>query len=119
MINNRNCGVFADNGADIDLACQNHMHTIPQYTAIYSYSLDTLKLIYQRSNKSQLIDKHGNTLLHYAVASDEDRSSQVELLVELGVDVNQQNEKGENPIASFANNSVWIPGNEKAHTRLI
>ena len=102
-----------DNGLDINLAYQNHTLSIADHAAVYSESLDTLRLIIKKSNKGHLVNKNGNTPLHYAAVSCDDRSSQIKLLIEQGIEVKSQNNNGQTPIASFLDNSIWIPGMEE------
>ena len=101
-----------DNGVNLEKAYKNHLYTIAQFATLFASDAIVLGLIIDRSSPTNLIDERGNTLLHYALASSTDRSSQIALLAKKGMDMNLTNERGETPAASFANGSVHITGQE-------
>ena len=101
-----------DKGVELEKAYKNHLYTIAQFATLFASDANVLGLIIDRSSPTNLIDERGNTLLHYALASSTDRSSQIALLAKKGMDINLTNERGETPVASFANGSVHITGQE-------
>jgi ankyrin repeat protein len=111
--------LLMDAGVEIDEASGTQEHNIAQTAVLHAKQPAILREILLRVDDSILVDERGHTLLHYAAASHSDRSAFIELLVELGHDVNaKSNERmlvetlrlkrgGETPMLSCLNRSVW------------
>jgi ankyrin repeat protein len=111
-----------DAGVEIEEASGTQEHNIAQTAVLHAKQPAILREILLHVDDSILVDERGHTLLHYAAASPSDRSAFIELLVELGHDVNaKSNERilgetlrygkkvgGETPMLSCLNRSVWL-----------
>ena len=112
--------LLMDAGVEIDRASGTEGHNIAQTAVLHAKQTAILREILLRVDDSILVDERGHTLLHYAAQSHSDRSAFIELLVELGHDVNaKSNERevgetlrskigGETPMLSCLNRSVWL-----------
>jgi uncharacterized protein len=114
--------LLLDAGVEIDEASGTQEHNIAQTAVLHAKQPAILREILLHVDDSILVDERGHTLLHYAAASPSDRSAFIELLVELGHDVNaKSNERilgetlrygkkvgGETPMLSCLNRSVWL-----------
>jgi len=112
--------LLIDSGAEIDKDPGINGYNIALTAAAFAKHPETLRAIVQIIDDQLLTDKIGRTMLHYAVVSPSDRSAFIEVLVDLGHDINRKsNERvfgeklgirdgGETPLVSYLNRSNYI-----------
>jgi len=93
-------------GADINLAARDGdcpsgysgPHNFFQIAVLTAKEPQILREILINPNQDFVIDNYGNTLLHYAAVSPNNRSEYVKVLLDLGFDINAKNSAGQTPL---------------------